>query len=327
MSERTPAGERAGARGRLSRPDGRAAGRRLRARPRLAARDGLIAFLGSTIGNLYPEERARFLAPTIRSDALLLSLDLVKDAGAARGRLRRRRRRDRARSPATRSTTRTASSARTSTRRSSRTRRAGIPSTSGWTSASAPAAAHDVAIPALELDLALRRGRAAAHRGQLQVPPRADRAGARGGRASGSMPGGPTPAGTLRSLGSFRDRRRAKFTPSERRRMSAGSSICSHLDQIEVTELPEHDRGLRGVPEDRERLGASAHVHDLREDRLLRLLPEQARDRTLHTRAAIRSSARPSPARTGAGATSTKSRSRSPHGRPPDATSRGAGAP
>jgi L-histidine N-alpha-methyltransferase len=39
--------------------------------------DGLIAFLGSTIGNLYPDERARFFAQ-IRSP-LLLSVDLVKD--------------------------------------------------------------------------------------------------------------------------------------------------------------------------------------------------------------------------------------------------------
>lgn len=39
--------------------------------------DGLIAFLGSTIGNLYPDARARFFTQ-IRSP-LLLSLDLVKD--------------------------------------------------------------------------------------------------------------------------------------------------------------------------------------------------------------------------------------------------------
>ena len=38
---------------------------------------GLVAFLGSTIGNLYPDARARFFA-RIRSP-LLLSLDLVKD--------------------------------------------------------------------------------------------------------------------------------------------------------------------------------------------------------------------------------------------------------
>jgi L-histidine N-alpha-methyltransferase len=43
----------------------------------------LIAFLGSTIGNLYPEGRRRFLttvATTLaRDDALLLGIDLVKD--------------------------------------------------------------------------------------------------------------------------------------------------------------------------------------------------------------------------------------------------------
>jgi L-histidine Nalpha-methyltransferase len=43
----------------------------------------LIAFLGSTIGNLYPEQRGRFLttiATTLaRDDALLLGIDLVKD--------------------------------------------------------------------------------------------------------------------------------------------------------------------------------------------------------------------------------------------------------
>ena len=38
---------------------------------------GLIAFLGSTVGNLYPEERARFFARI--NGPLLLSLDLVKD--------------------------------------------------------------------------------------------------------------------------------------------------------------------------------------------------------------------------------------------------------
>jgi L-histidine N-alpha-methyltransferase len=39
--------------------------------------DGLVAFLGSTIGNLYPDARARFFGQ-IRNP-LLLSLDLVKD--------------------------------------------------------------------------------------------------------------------------------------------------------------------------------------------------------------------------------------------------------
>jgi len=44
----------------------------------------LIAFLGSTIGNLYPDQRARFLANLVdtlaRGDAFLLGIDLVKDA-------------------------------------------------------------------------------------------------------------------------------------------------------------------------------------------------------------------------------------------------------
>jgi L-histidine Nalpha-methyltransferase len=39
--------------------------------------EGLVAFLGGTIGNLYPDQRARFFAQI--PCALLLSLDLVKD--------------------------------------------------------------------------------------------------------------------------------------------------------------------------------------------------------------------------------------------------------
>jgi L-histidine N-alpha-methyltransferase len=45
----------------------------------------LVAFLGSTIGNLYPEQRARFLrglASTLEDDdAFLVGVDLVKDGG------------------------------------------------------------------------------------------------------------------------------------------------------------------------------------------------------------------------------------------------------
>ena len=45
----------------------------------------LIAFLGSTIGNLYPEQRRTFLTTLAtelaRDDALLLGVDLVKDVG------------------------------------------------------------------------------------------------------------------------------------------------------------------------------------------------------------------------------------------------------
>jgi L-histidine Nalpha-methyltransferase len=40
----------------------------------------LIALLGSTIGNLYPEQRVRLLATLGEEDALLVGLDLVKDA-------------------------------------------------------------------------------------------------------------------------------------------------------------------------------------------------------------------------------------------------------
>jgi L-histidine N-alpha-methyltransferase len=56
--------------------------RDLRALPGRGRR--LIAFLGSTIGNLYPEHRGRFLTTLAtalaQDDALLLGLDLVKDA-------------------------------------------------------------------------------------------------------------------------------------------------------------------------------------------------------------------------------------------------------
>ena len=40
----------------------------------------LVALLGSTIGNLYPEQRVRLLATLGEEDALLVGLDLVKDA-------------------------------------------------------------------------------------------------------------------------------------------------------------------------------------------------------------------------------------------------------
>jgi L-histidine Nalpha-methyltransferase len=55
--------------------------RDLRALPGRGRR--LIAFLGSTIGNLYPEQRGRFLTTLAgelaRDDAFLLGIDLVKD--------------------------------------------------------------------------------------------------------------------------------------------------------------------------------------------------------------------------------------------------------
>ena len=64
-------------------------------------RDGrrLVAFLGGTIGNLDPAQRARFLfdvdAMLDHGEAFLLGTDLVKDRGRLRRRLRRRRRRHR----------------------------------------------------------------------------------------------------------------------------------------------------------------------------------------------------------------------------------------
>ena len=56
----------------------------------------LIAFLGGTIGNFEPQQRASFLARVANlleaDDRFLLGTDLVKDRGDARGRLQRRRR-------------------------------------------------------------------------------------------------------------------------------------------------------------------------------------------------------------------------------------------
>ena len=85
--------------------------------------------------------------------------------------------------------------------------------------------------------------------------------------------------------------------------------ICSHLDQIEVTALPEQIAGCEECLKIGERWVHLRMCMTLREDRLLRLLAEPARDRARARDRAIRSSARPSPARTGAGATSTRSRS------------------
>ena len=62
--------------------------------------------------------------------------------------------------------------------------------------------------------------------------------------------------------------------------MSAGGSICSHLDQIEVTALPDKIDGCEECLKIGSGWVAPAHVHDLRQDRLLRLIAEQARDRT-----------------------------------------------
>ena len=87
----------------------------------------MIAFLGSTIGNLEPGPRAAFLrdvrAALRPGDTFLLGVDLVKDAGRLVARLRRRRRGhrrvqpQRARASSTASWTPTSTSTRSSTSR------------------------------------------------------------------------------------------------------------------------------------------------------------------------------------------------------------------
>ena len=74
---------------------------------------------------------------------------------------------------------------------------------------------------------------------------------------------------------------------------------------------PGAGRRLRGVHEDRQSLVTPARLPHLRQGRLLRLVAEQARERATRPRPGIRSCARPSRARPGAGATSTTSPSRS----------------
>ncbi len=66
----------------------------------------LIAFLGSTIGNLMPAERAAPSSQRVRemmgpTDRFLLGTDLLKDVARARGRLQRQPGRDGARSTST----------------------------------------------------------------------------------------------------------------------------------------------------------------------------------------------------------------------------------
>ena len=127
-----------------------------------AIRRRLVAFLGSTIGNLDPAQRAAFLPPCGRrcdaGDAFLLGTDLVKSTDAAGRRLRRRGRRhggvqqERARRRST------ASSAPTSTSTRSSTSRCGTPSTSGSRCGCARGATRPCASRALDLDVAFARG-------------------------------------------------------------------------------------------------------------------------------------------------------------------------
>ena len=59
---------------------------------------------------------------------------------------------------------------------------------------------------------------------------------------------------------------------------------CTHLDTIEITELPEEVAGCEDCLADRRRLAAPADLPQLRPRRLLRRLARQARD--ARTRAA-----------------------------------------
>ena len=58
------------------------------------------------------------------------------------------------------------------------------------------------------------------------------------------------------------------------------SDPCTHLDMIKP--VTPSARGLRGVPENGRRLGASAPLPHVRARRLLRLLALQARDQAFH---------------------------------------------
>ena len=56
------------------------------------------------------------------------------------------------------------------------------------------------------------------------------------------------------------------------------SAVCTHLDSIKVTALPDEIAGCEDCLAIGDTLGAPAHVHDVRQDRLLRLLAEPPRD-------------------------------------------------
>jgi hypothetical protein len=120
-------------------------------------------------------------------------------------------------------------------------------------------------------------------------------------------------------------RLRGRYGPSRDREPPS----CAQSRPDRATELPAPPLGCEECLKDRQRLGAPAHVYDLRKDRLLRATPRTSTRPRTFTRSDIRSSARPSPARTGAGATSRKSlpdpaplngsRTRTRVARPPDA--------
>src|SRR5207249_3169439 len=87
--------------------------------------------------------------------------------------------------------------------------------------------------------------------------------------------------------GEFRDCPRTPRCPRkltsrhrERRRYACWRLLLQPPRPDRGDGVTRDDRRLRGVSEDRKQLGAPAHVHDVREDRLLRLVAEQACNRT-----------------------------------------------
>ena len=94
-------------------------------------------------------------------------------------------------------------------------------------------------------------------------------------------------------------------TPALHQRKARAMTVCTHLDHVQILELPESVGRLRGVPRHRRQLAAPAHLPRVRARRLLRRLAEQARHRARARERCIPSSARSSRARTGRGATST----------------------
>ena len=159
----------------------------------------LLAFLGSTIGNLDPAQRAGFLADVRATlqpgDAFLLGTDLVKaaerlvaaydDAGGRHGGVRQER--------AARASTATSAPTSTSTRSS--TSRCGTPSTSGSRCGCARCATRSCTS-------ARARARRAVRARASRCAPRSRRSSAASGSRPSSPPpgcgwrsGGPTPAG------------------------------------------------------------------------------------------------------------------------------------
>ena len=122
----------------------------------------LFAFLGGTIGNLDPDQRAAFLAELgaamAPGDRLLLGTDLVKDRARAGAPPTTTRPGSPPSSTATCSTSSTASSAPTSTRSASSTWPAGTRPTSASRCGSARCDDRRIRVADLDLDLEFRAG-------------------------------------------------------------------------------------------------------------------------------------------------------------------------